>query len=363
MPEKLVRDCVLRLRPYVPGKPIEEVEREFGISNIIKLASNENPLGPSPAALAAMTRALKNVSLYPDGNCFSLRKALAKHLGVEQDQLIFGCGSDEIIYYLGLAFLGAGDETVQSTTTFSEYETIATICDCKANMVPIKNYDLDLDAMIDRINDHTKLVFMANPNNPTGTMVTHADVEKLLSHLPENCLLVLDEAYCEYVERSDYPDALKLISEGKNVVALRTFSKVYGLAGLRIGYGIARPDIIRYLEQVRAPFNVNSIAQAGAIASLDDPGQVERSRKMNSQGKTYLYGEFDRLGLSYAPTEANFIFVDVQRDSVEVFKELLKRGIIIRTGDIFGMPTHIRVTVGTPEQNARFIQTLEEVLS
>lgn len=363
MPKKLVRDCVLRLRPYVPGKPIEEVERELGITDIIKLASNENPVGPSPAAMAAMACALEKVSLYPDGNCFSLRRAVAAHWGVAEDQLIFGCGSDEIIYYLGLAFLNTGDETVQADTTFSEYETIATICDCRANQVPLKDYVHDLEATAEQVNERTKLVFVANPNNPTGTMVTHAEVEKLLARLPEHCLLVLDEAYCEYVESQDYPDALKLIAEGKNVISLRTFSKIYGLAGLRIGYGIARPDIIGYLEQVRAPFNVNSVAQAGAVASLGDPLQVERSRRVNFEGKAYLYREFDRMGLAYPLTEANFILVDTGRNSIEVFKDLLKRGVIVRTGDIFNMPTHIRVTIGTAEQNARLISTLEEVLS
>jgi len=362
MPDRFIRECILRLRPYVPGKPIEEVERELGITDIVKMASNENPLGPSPSALAEMTRALNKVALYPDGSCYSLRKAVAKHWGVGEDQLIFGCGSDEIIHYIGLAFLTEGDETIQAHPTFVQYEACATLCDCKVHKVPLKNYTHDLEAMAERINARTKLIFIANPNNPTGTMNTRAEVEKLLSRVPERCLVVLDEAYYEYVERPDYPDALKLIAEGANVIALRTFSKIYGLAGLRIGYGIARPDIIKYLEQVRAPFNVNSIAQAGAIASLADPQQVARSRKVNSEGKRYLYREFDRLGLKYAPTEANFIFVDVGRDSVYVFKELLKRGVIVRTGDIFDMPTHIRVTIGTAEQNARFVKALEEVL-
>ena len=363
MPVKLVRDCVLRLRPYVPGKPIEEVERELGITNIIKLASNENPLGPSPMAVAAMTKALHDVGLYPDGNCYKLRQAVAKHLGVESDQLIFGCGSDEIIHYIALAFLAEGDEIIQGSPTFVQYETAATLCNCKTHSVPLRNLTYDLDAMSEYINNRTKLVFIANPNNPTGTMVTHSEIEKLLSKLPERCLLVLDEAYYEYVERSDYPNALKLISQNKNVIALRTFSKLYALAGLRVGYGVAKADIIKYLEQVRAPFNVNSVAQVGAIASLEDSDHADRSKKLNSAGKQYLYSEFDRMGLLYTPSEANFIFVDIGRDSVQVFKDLLKCGVIVRTGDIFGTPTHIRVTIGTTEQTERFIKALKGVLS
>jgi len=362
MGSDLIRQAILKLRPYVPGKPIEEVEREYGITDIVKMASNENPLGPSPAAREAMARALDDVGLYPDGSCYALRKAVAKHWGIGEDQLIFGCGSDEVIHYIALAFLTDGDEVVQAYPTFVQYETAATLCECKAHLVPLKDYRHDVDAMAERVNERTKLVFIANPNNPTGTMVTAQEVDRLLSRLPERCLLVLDEAYYEYVERPDFPDALKLIAEGKNVIALRTFSKIYALAGLRVGYGIARPEIIKYLEQVKAPFNVNSIAQVGAIASLGDPDQVTRSRRTNSEGKRYLYREFDRMGLKYAPTEANFIFVDTGRDSVQVFKDLLKRGVIVRTGDIFGMPTHIRVTIGTAEQNARFIRELEEVL-
>jgi len=363
MPEKLVRDCLARMRPYVPGKPIEEVERELGITDIIKLASNENPLGPSPVAVSAMTKALQDVSLYPDGNCYSLRKAVAKHWCVAEDELVFGCGSDEIIHYIALAFLRDGDETVQAWPTFTQYETAATLCDCQTHKVPLKNYTHDVDAMAERVNERTKLVFIANPNNPTGTMITHSEVQRLLARLPENCLLVLDEAYYEYVEREDYPDSIKWILEGRNVIALRTFSKIYGLAGLRIGYGIARPEIIRHIEKVRLPFNVNSVAQVGAIASLSDSDQVARSQAVNSAGKKYLYAEFDRMGLKYAPTEANFILVDIGHDSVWAFKELMKRGVIVRTGDIFGLPTHIRVTIGAPEQNARFIKALEEVLA
>jgi len=361
--ERICRECILRLKPYVPGKPIEEVERELGITNIVKMASNENPLGPSAKAIAAMKQAVEKVGLYPDGSCFALRQAVAAHLGVRPDNLFFGAGSDEVIHFIGLALLEKGDEVIQADPSFVRYEAAAILNECVCHMVPLKDYTHDVDAMAARINDRTKLVFVANPNNPTGTIVTHQEVERLLSRMPERAVLVLDEAYYEYVERPDYPKALPWALEGRNVILLRTFSKIYGLAGLRLGYAIAKPELIGCLEQVREPFNVNSVVQAGAIASLQDPDQVIRSRKVNSEGKRQLYAAFERLSLPYVPSEANFVFVDVKRDSVQVFKELLKRGVIVRTGDIFGTPTHIRVTIGTKEENDRFIAALTEVLS
>ncbi|MDO8585706.1 MAG: histidinol-phosphate transaminase [Armatimonadota bacterium] len=363
MSEDFVRDSIHRLRPYVPGKPIEEVERELGITDIIKMASNENALGPSPRAIEAMRRALNDVALYPDGSCFSLRLAVAKHCDVEPDNLIFGNGSDDIIHMIGLTFLRDEDECVQGDVTFSQYETCAVLNNSCCRMAPVKDFTYDVDAMARLVNEKTKLIFIANPNNPTGTMVAHDEVQRLLDRLPERCVLVMDEAYYEYVERDDYPRSIEWVKQGRNVIVLRTFSKVYALAGLRVGYGIARREIIKYVERVREPFNVNSVAMAGAIASLEDPEQVARSRAFNSAGKRYLYAEFDRMGLKYSPTEANFIWVDVKTDSVQVFKQLLRRGVIVRTGDIFSAPTHIRVTIGTEEQNRRFINALTEVLA
>ena len=363
MGSRICKECILRLKPYVPGKPIEEVEREYGITNIIKLASNENPLGPSPKAIQAMKEAVEKVGLYPDGSCYALRNAVARHLGVEPNYLSFGAGSDELIHEIGIALLEEGDETVQADPTFVQYEGAAILNDCPCCKVPLKDFKYDLDAMAGCINERTKLIFIANPNNPTGTMVTHDEVARLLDRMTERAVLVLDEAYSEYIDRPDYPRSLSWVLEGRNVILLRTFSKVYGLAGLRLGYAIARPELIGYLEQVRQPFNVNSVAQAGAIASLADPDHVERSKKLNADGKAFFYREFDRLGLPYTVSEANFVWVDLKTDSVQVFKDLLRRGVIIRTGDIFGYPTHARVTVGTAEENARFIAALEEVLT
>lgn len=358
----LVRENVKRLKPYSPGKPIEEVEREFGITNIIKMASNENPLGPSPKAVEAMKAALENIALYPDGSSFSLIKALSAHWNVEEDRLIVGNGSDELIHYIGLAFLSAGDEVIQADTTFVRYESAAVLNDCKVINVPLKNFTYDLEGVAAKITDKTKLIFIANPNNPTGTAVTQRDVDKLMAVVPDHVIVIFDEAYNEYVESNDFPDTLKYVKAGANVIILHTFSKIYALAGLRIGYGIAKPEIIKYIHQVREPFNVNSIAQIGAIASLSDKDQVVRSARANSEGKKYLYAEFDAMGLPYAPTEANFIWVDIKTNCKPVFLEMMKRGVIVRTGDIFNYPTFIRVTIGTAEQNERFIKTLREVL-
>ncbi|HUV04918.1 MAG TPA: histidinol-phosphate transaminase [Armatimonadota bacterium] len=359
----LVKENIRRLKPYSPGKPIEEVEREFGVKDIVKMASNENPLGPSPKALAAMREALNKVALYPEGSCFYLKKALAAHWGVRENELIVGNGSDELIHYIGVTFLSEGDEVIQADPSFVRYEAAAVLNDCDCIMVPLRDFTHDLEAMADRITDRTRLIFVANPNNPTGTAVTQRDIERFMAGLPERVIAVFDEAYYEYVESPDFPEMLSYIREGANVIVLRTFSKIYGLAGLRVGYGIARSEIIQCLNQVREPFNVNSVAQAGALASLQDPGQVERSRRVNSEGKRFLYREFEAMGLPYVPTEANFVFLDIKRDCRPVFTELLKRGVIVRTGDIFGLPTFFRVTIGTEADNRRFVQTLREVLT
>ncbi len=363
MRTEICRKCILNLTPYVPGKPIEEVKREFGIDDIIKLASNENPLGPSPKAIEAMRKALDDVALYPDGSCFELRNAMADFLDVDTDMLIFGAGADEIIHYLGIAFLDDGDEIVQAYPSFVQYKAASTLMDCRAHMVPLKNWTHDLDAMLSCVNEKTKLFFITNPNNPTGTLVTADDIERVLDALPDRCLLVLDEAYYEYVDDLDYTRSIEWVKSGKNVITLRTFSKIYALAGLRIGYGIAPAWVIELLERVRAPFNVNSVAQIGAIASIKDPDQIKRTREQNRISKEYFYNELDKMGIPYTPMQANFVWIDVQRDCREVFVELMKHGVIVRTGDIFGAPTHIRVTTGTEEQSKRFISTLREVLS
>lgn len=350
------------LTPYEPGKPIEEVEREFGITNIIKLASNENPLGPSAKALEAIRGALPGLGLYPDGACFGLTQALARHWGAAPENVVVGNGSDEIIHYLGLVYLQPGDTLLTGDPSFVRYQSAAVLNQAEFAAVQLKDHRYDMEAITDRLSDRTRLVFIANPNNPTGTMVGRAAMERFLDRVPENVVVVMDEAYYEYVQDADYPRSWDYVREGRNVVILRTFSKIYALAGLRVGYALARPEIIRAIHQVREPFNVNSLAQAAAVASLQDPGQVERSRRVNSDGREYLYREFRRLGLPYVESQANFVVVDVGRPCRPVFQGLLQRGVIIRTCDNFGMPTWIRVTVGTPPDNERFIRELEAVL-
>lgn len=363
-PNDLCRKSILNLTPYVPGKPIEEVKRELGIDDIIKLASNENPLGPSPKAVKAMQAALENIALYPEGSCYELRQAVAKHLGVNPDMLIFGAGADEVIHYLGVALLEEGDEIIQGSPSFGQYKAASTLMGCVSHLVPLdNNWAHDLKAMLAKVNDHTKMFFITNPNNPTGTMVTSEQIEAVLDSLPKRCLLVLDEAYYEYADDPNYTRSIEWIKQGRNLIALRTFSKVYALAGMRVGYGIAPKQVIDLLEMVRAPFNVNSVAQVGAIASLADPNQLTRSRELNKRAKEYFYRELDKMGVTYTPTQANFLWIDVKRDCRKVFQELMKRGVIVRTGDIFGSPTHLRVTTGTDEQNERFISTLREVLA
>ncbi|MCL5981259.1 MAG: histidinol-phosphate transaminase [Firmicutes bacterium] len=363
MGKQIYRQTILSIKPYVPGKPVEEVERELGISNVLKLASNENPLGPAPAAIQVLRELVPKVSAYPDGNCYYLKNALAAQLGVGTENLIVGNGSDEIIKLIAEAFLEPEEEAIVADPTFSEYDFAVKVMGGQTVVVPTKAMTHDLSAMAAAVTEKTKLVFVCNPNNPTGTIVRRAEVEALLEGLPEGVITVFDEAYCEYVTDPDYPPSLDFVRQGRNVIVLRTFSKIYGLAGLRVGYGVARPELIGYLLRVKEPFNVNMPAQAAAQAALTDTEHVQRSRALNEEGKAFLAGEFARLGLTFAPTEANFLWVNIAADCRKVFAQLLRRGVIVRTGDIFGAPDTIRVTIGTPEQNRRLVNMLEEVLT
>lgn len=365
---QLVRQSVLKLKPYVPGKPIEEVKRELGLPDdfsIIKLASNENVLGPSPHAVEAMRKAAEEVWLYPDDTCFELKKALAAFWNVSSDHFIVGNGSDEIIHFLSLAFLDTnrGDEVVFGHPSFVQYKAAALLADCAYHAVPLTD-DMthDLQAMREAINERTRLVFIANPNNPTGTTITTADFEAFLEGLPSHVIVVLDEAYKEYVDAPDSPRAIDYI-ENHNVIALHTFSKAYAIAGTRCGYGLARPDLIGYLQQVRGPFNVNTLAQVAAIAGLADQDHITHSVEVNAAGRQQLQTAFDAMGLDYVPSQANFVLVNVGVDSQEIFTPLLKQGVIVRTGTPFGLPNWLRVTIGTREMNERFISALREVLS
>ncbi|RQD73387.1 MAG: histidinol-phosphate transaminase [Candidatus Syntrophonatronum acetioxidans] len=362
MIEDIARQIIFDIKPYVPGKPIEEVERELGITNIIKMASNENPFGPSPRAVEAMRETLPKISLYPDGNCFYLREALAEKIGVEMDNIIVGNGSDEILKLLAETFLNPEDEIVIARPSFSEYEFVGKIMGASCVFVPLKDFTHDLKAMGEAVTEKTKMIFICNPNNPTGTIVTREDLEEFLKKLDPKVLVVFDEAYYEYVDHEDYPETLEYVGEEQNVITLRTFSKIYGIAGQRIGYGVAKPRVISALNRVREPFNVNMLAQVGALAALKDEEHVKRSLEGNREGKEYLYRWFEDKGFFYVPTQSNFIFLKVGVDSQELFQKMLQEGVIVRTGDIFGHPDYIRVTIGTMEENKRFTRTLEKVL-
>lgn len=355
---------IVHLPVYQPGKPIEEVKRELGLSHVVKLASNENPFGCSPAAKAAVAEELANTALYPDGSAAELRDALAAHLGVDGDQLIFGAGADEVILMIARAYLRPGDETVMASDTFGQYKHNAEVEGAKVVEVPLRDGKHDLQAMLDEVTEKTRIVWICNPNNPTGTIVTHKEVEAFLGRVGEDVLVVLDEAYSEYVMTPDYANGLELLRSFPNLVLLRTFSKIYGLASLRIGYGIGHADVIRAINQVRPPFNTTRAAQKAALAALGDRSFIERCRTANAEGLRYLSAEFARLGLSHYPAYGNFIMVDTGKPSAAVFDGLLRRGYIVRAGHQLGQfPTHIRVTVGSREQNEGFIRALEDVLA
>jgi histidinol-phosphate aminotransferase len=356
-----VPEYIRTLIPYEPGKPIEEVEREYGISNSVKLASNENPLGPSPKAVAALRAKLDQLNLYPDGDCFYLKQGLASKLGVAPDNLIFGNGSNEIIELAVRTFMRPGEEAVMAEQAFVVYQLIVQAVGGKAVAVPLKNFTHDLAAIGDAITRRTRVVFLANPNNPTGTIYRRGEWERFLAKISAHALLIVDEAYFEYVADVDYPNSLSYHTEDRAILTLRTFSKLYGLAGLRIGYGISASEVIGLMQRVRQPFNVNAPAQWAALAALDDVEHVKRSLDVNRQGMEYLQGEFRRLGLEVVPSCANFILVRVGR-AQEIFQQLLKQGVIVRPMAGYKFPAHVRVTVGTMAENRKFIEALEKVI-
>jgi histidinol-phosphate aminotransferase len=343
---------------YEPGKPVEDVARELGLQphEIIKLASNENPLGPSPKALAAMREALERSHFYPDGGAYYLREAIAQKFGFARSNVILGCGSNEIIEFIGKAFLNPGDEIVTARHAFVVYKLMATLFGATTVEVADPNFSHDLDAMVAAVTPKTKEVFVANPNNPTGTLVSQEEIDRFMDKVPDHVVVVFDEAYYEFLENP--PDTLKFVREGRNVVVLRTFSKIQGLANLRIGYGLARPDLIDVLQKTRQPFNVNGIAQAGALAGLLDDEHQRKTREITIEGRDFLQREFGAMGLEYVPSFANFILVKVG-DSKAVFKALEKKGVIVRDMTSYGLPEWIRVSIGTMPQNERFLAELK----
>jgi histidinol-phosphate aminotransferase len=359
----LVPEWVRTLAPYEPGLPIEELERKLGIQGSIKLASNENPLGPSPRALEAVRAALPNLHRYPDGSAFFLKKRLAERLGVSAEEILVGNGSNELIELVVRTFLRPRDEAVMAEQAFVVYRLVTQAAAGQPKLVPLHDYTHDLEAIAEAVTPRTRLVFLANPNNPTGTIYRRRAWEEfLLSMRGRQLIVVADDAYAEYVEDPDYPDSLALRGDGTvPVVTLRTFSKLYGLAGLRIGYAVAPPAVIEAMGRVRQPFNVNGLAQVAALAALGDADHVARTLEVNRTGIAYLTREFRRLDLEYVPSSANFVMVRVGQGA-RVYEGLLRRGVIVRPMDGYGFPHHLRVTVGLPEENARFVAALAEVL-
>lgn len=357
----LIRKNVLDIKPYQPGKPIGEVKRQLKLREVIKLASNENPLGTSPLAKQGIKKALSYINRYPDGSCFYLRNALAKKLKVKPANLIFGNGSDEIIDMVIKTFVEEDENIITADITFLEYEITSKVNNRKIITIPLRYFKYDLEAIKRKIDNKTKLIFISNPNNPTGTYVTRYEVNEFLKGLPDNIIVVFDEAYDLFVDVNDFPNSI-LYLDTKNVIVLKTFSKAFGLAGLRIGYAIARPEFASYMERVRQPFNVNTLAQVAALAALADKKFLNKTRKVVLEGRRYICDSLDRLGTPYIPSMANFILMDVGKDAISVFKSMLRYGVIVRDMSQYGLKNFIRVTIGTRKENQRFIKVLKKVI-
>ena len=357
---KTAHEHILKLTVYEPGKPVEELARDLGLreEEIIKLASNENPLGPSPKALEAMHRTLERSHFYPDGGGYELRGAIAERLGpgFQRENIVLGNGSNEIIEFIGHAFFRPGDEVVVARHSFAVYKLMAQLFGADTVEVSDPGYTADLDAMLAAITPKTRAVFIANPNNPTGTMVGQEEIDRFMAKVPDHVLVVFDEAYHEFLDRA--PDVLPYVRAGRNVVVMRTFSKIMGLANLRIGYGITTPELAAVLQRTRQPFNANGIAQAGALAGLLDEEHMRKTRELTHEGRAYLEKEFSAMGLEYVPSVANFVLVNVG-DGNAVFQAMLRKGIILRAMASYGLPELIRISVGTMDQNRRCIAELK----
>jgi histidinol-phosphate aminotransferase len=362
--DKLFRKEIEDIPVYIPGKPIEEVQRMLGLKRVIKLASNENPLGPSPRAVSAIKKNLKNINRYPDAASWYLKAKIATSLKTGIERIVCGNGSDEIIILAMKAFVNKGDEVIIAKPTFLIYQVAAGIIGANIKFVPLtKDLKYDLKAMKRAITPKTKMVFIANPDNPTGTYVTRKELEDFLDGMPNDCIVYLDEAYFELASYfcNDYPNGMDYLDR-PNLIVTRSFSKIYGLAGLRVGYGVSCKRIVTYLDKFRDPFNVNILAQAAACAALDDKEFVKRTLKTVEKEKNFLYGALDDMGLEYIRTATNFMMINVKRDCVKVFEQLICKGVIVRDMKAWGFDTFIRVSIGTREENEIFIDTLKEVL-
>ncbi len=354
---------VANLKPYIPGKPVSELERELAISDTIKLASNENPLGPPRSAKAVIHGQLDDLALYPDGSGFALSRALAEKHNVLPACITLGNGSNDVLDMIGRTFLGPGKEAIFSEYAFAVYPIVTQAVGATAQVARARDYGHDLEAMLELVNDSTRVIFIANPNNPTGTWLAKNNLQGFLSEVPRNIIVVIDEAYIEYVQEDQYPDASQWLSDFDNLIVTRTFSKAYGLAALRVGYCLSHPDVANLLNRVRQPFNVNSLAQAAALAALDDEQHIRMSVENNVQGLTLYETAFREMGLDWIPSVGNFITVNLGRNASEIDRAMLTRGVITRPVANYGMPDHLRITVGLPKENERCIGTLKEVLA
>jgi len=364
--ESAVRESVKKINPYVPGKPMEELQRAYGleISEIVKIASNENPLGPSPKVIEAIKKYAPNISRYPEGSGYYLKRKLAEKLKVLPDNIILGSGSSEIISMAMETFVNPGEEVIYPFPSFAIYRILSYKLDAAAVEVPLEqDFSYDMERILDSISPRTKMVILCNPNNPTGTVIYRKQLESFLEKVPDRVIIVSDEAYGEYVENSDFGSSFPYIFN-KNIILTRTFSKIYGMAGLRMGYGVAKKDISGFMERIRPPFNTTGPGQEAALAALDDDGYVEESYRMNIEGKNYLYSELGKLGIGYIPTQANFILCRFDRDASGIVRELEKRGIIVRYMNAPGLgKEYVRITVGTKAENAKFLENLREIIN
>ena len=358
----IVQPHLAQLTPYQAGKPLEELTRELGLTDAIKLASNENPLGPSPKALTAIQEHLTSLHRYPDSHAYHLKEDLSRHLGLKPSQLILGNGSDEVLDLLVRALVPPGGEVISTTHTFLSYGLLTQAVGGVFRTVPLKDMAVDLEAVAQAVTDNTRLILLNSPNNPTGTVFTRKAWEGFLATLPPAVTVVLDEAYIDFVDDPDVPDSLDYITEERPLVGLRTFSKAYGLAGLRVGYGFGPSELMDYLNRLRLPFNVNRLAQVGARAALTDTAFLEHTRELVRKGRAFLEEGLKGLGLTFVPSQANFILIYLGREGKEVYQAMLKEGVIIRAMDAYGYPEHIRVNVGLPEENQRFLAALKKVL-
>jgi len=360
--KKLVSECIQNAEAYPPGTPLDEVKRTYGIRDLVKLNANENCMGASPRVKKAVAEAIDEIHLYPDNSAYYLRHKLSQLCGLSPDQIMFGNGSNELVQFIIMTFLLPDEEIITAKPTFVLYGIMGRMLGARLTEVPLQDFTFDLEHMAGKITDRTKLVFISNPNNPTGTIVTGDSFRRFMEKVPDDVIVVVDEAYREYVTGSEFPDAVACVQEGKNIIVLRTFSKAYGLAGLRIGYALSSQRLIGYMEHVREPFNANALAQKAALAALEDTGHLEKTRQNNADGIDYVTAGLKNLGIDYIPSQTNFLLVRIGSNASDVNRMLLKEGIMVRSMDSYGLGEYLRVTIGLPAENRRFLDALGKVL-